>query len=72
MADALTNVDINDIESIDVMKDASATAIYGSRGSNGVVLITTKSAKSGQTLATYNTYVGVEKLGYQASHTWCT
>lgn len=63
MEDALTNVDINDIESIDVMKDASATAIYGSRGSNGVVLITTKSARSGQTLATYNTYVGVEKLG---------
>lgn len=63
MENALTNVDINDIESIDVMKDASATAIYGSRGSNGVVLITTKSAKTGQTVATYNTYVGVEKLG---------
>lgn len=63
MEDALTNVDINDIESIDVMKDASATAIFGSRGSNGVVLITTKSAKSGQTTATYNTYVGIEKLG---------
>lgn len=35
----------NDIESIDVLKDASATAIYGSRGANGVVIITTKKAK---------------------------
>lgn len=65
MDDALTNVDINDIESIDIMKDASATAIYGSRGSNGVVLITTKSAKTGQTVATYNSYIGVEKLAAQ-------
>lgn len=45
MENGLQNVDINDIESIDVMKDASATAIYGARGSNGVVLITTKSGK---------------------------
>jgi TonB-dependent SusC/RagA subfamily outer membrane receptor len=41
MDNGLQNVDINDIESIDVMKDASATAIYGARGSNGVILITT-------------------------------
>jgi len=41
MENGLQNVDINDIESIDVMKDASATAIYGARGSNGVILITT-------------------------------
>lgn len=40
MENGLQNVDINDIESIDVMKDASATAIYGARGSNGVILIT--------------------------------
>ncbi len=38
----------NDIESIDILKDASATAIYGSRGANGVVLITTKSGKAGE------------------------
>lgn len=63
MDDALRNVDINDIENIDVLKDASATAIYGARGSNGVVLITTKSAKAGKTIVNYNTYVGFEKLG---------
>ncbi|WP_207427595.1 TonB-dependent receptor [Pedobacter sp. SYSU D00535] len=63
MPDALRNVDINDIESIDVMKDASATAIYGARGSNGVILITTKSAKSGKTQVSFNSYMGVERLG---------
>jgi TonB-dependent SusC/RagA subfamily outer membrane receptor len=54
MDDALRNIDANDIETIDVMKDASATAIYGARGSNGVVLITTRSGKSGKTQVTYN------------------
>ncbi len=63
MDDALRNVDINDIEAIDVLKDASATAIYGAQGSNGVVLITTKSAKSGKTVVEYNGYLGFEKLG---------
>jgi len=63
MEDALREVDINDIESIDVMKDASATAIYGARGSNGVVLITTKSAKTGKTEVSYSGYVSFEKLG---------
>jgi TonB-linked SusC/RagA family outer membrane protein len=63
MDDGLRNVDINDIESIDVMKDASATAIYGARGANGVILITTKSGKEGKTVVSYNTYFSFEKLG---------
>ncbi|EHQ28968.1 SusC/RagA family TonB-linked outer membrane protein [Mucilaginibacter paludis] len=63
MDNALREVDINDIASIDVLKDASSTAIYGSRGSNGVVLITTKSAKAGKTEVSYNGYYGTEKLG---------
>jgi len=46
-----------DIESIEVLKDASATAIYGSRGANGVVMITTKSGKSGRSATTYDAYV---------------
>lgn len=61
--DALRQVDINDIESIDVLKDASATSIYGARGANGVILITTKSAKAGKTQVNYNGYYGFEKLG---------
>lgn len=63
MEDGLKAIDINDIESIDVMKDASATAIYGARGSNGVILITTKSGKSGKTEVRYNGYISFERLG---------
>lgn len=63
MKNGLQNVDINDIESIDVMKDASATAIYGARGSNGVILITTKSGKSGKTEVSYNGFVSFDHLG---------
>lgn len=51
----------NDIESVVVLKDASATAIYGSRGSNGVVLITTKQGKSQQGKLTYNAYMAVQR-----------
>lgn len=62
MDNALDNIDINDIESIDVLKDASSTAIYGARGSNGIVLITTKSGKKGRTQVTYNTYFSFNRL----------
>lgn len=51
-----------DIESIDVLKDASATAIYGARGANGVVLITTKKGKSGFSTVNYNFTAGVSKI----------
>lgn len=63
MENGLQNIDINDIESLDVMKDASATAIYGARGSNGVILITTKSGKSGKTEVAYNGFLSFDKLG---------
>ncbi|MDE5727797.1 MAG: SusC/RagA family TonB-linked outer membrane protein, partial [Duncaniella sp.] len=63
MEDGLRNVDINDIETIDVMKDASATAIYGSAGANGVILITTKSGEKGKTSINYNGYVSFTRLG---------
>jgi len=53
--------DINpaDIERIDVLKDASSTAIYGSRGANGVVLVTTKRGSNGATKITYDAYIGI-------------
>ena len=44
----LTNINPNDIESIEILKDASATSIYGARGANGVVLVTTKQGKNGK------------------------
>ncbi|HEX6926486.1 MAG TPA: TonB-dependent receptor [Longimicrobiaceae bacterium] len=53
----LSMLNPNDIESITVLKDASATAIYGSRGANGVILITTKRGTEGQTQLVYDTYI---------------
>src|SRR5690606_3966903 len=55
----LNTLDSSVIESIEVLKDADATAIYGSRGANGVVLITTKKGKTGKTSFKINTYRGV-------------
>lgn len=52
----------DDIESIDILKDASATAIYGSRGANGVVLVTTKKGKEGKTSINYSAYAGYSTL----------
>lgn len=59
----LNDINMNDIESLDILKDASATAIYGSRGANGVILITTKSGKKGQKAKfTYNTYYATKNV----------
>ena len=59
---ALTVISPQDIASIDVLKDASTTAIYGARGANGVVIITTKSGKSGRTTVTYNGSFGYRQI----------
>jgi TonB-linked SusC/RagA family outer membrane protein len=53
----------SDIASIEILKDASATAIYGSRGANGVVLITTKKGKEGKLAITYNASYGEQRIG---------
>lgn len=53
----LSDVPADQVKSIDVLKDASSTAIYGARGANGVVLITTKGAQSGKTVVSYNSYM---------------
>ena len=58
----LSTINPNDIVSIDVLKDASAAAIYGSRASNGVIIITTKRGKSGEAKISYNGYYGVASL----------
>lgn len=60
--DGLKSLSPQDIERIDVLKDASSTAIYGSRGANGVVLITTKSGKAGTTVVSYNGIFGMNHL----------
>ena len=61
-ASGIDNINPSDIESIDILKDASATAIYGSRGANGVVLVTTKHGKSGKLSVNYSGSVTLEKL----------
>lgn len=58
----LSTINPNDIESIEVLKDASATAIYGSRGANGVVLVTTRRGKEGMSNIDFETYYGVSTI----------
>ena len=62
MERGFANLNTNDIESIEVLKDASAAAIYGSRGSNGVVLVTTKKGTSDKLSISYDGYVGVQNV----------
>ena len=57
----LSSINPNDIESMEVLKDASATAIYGARGANGVVIITTKKGKAGKDKITFSAYLGLQK-----------
>ncbi len=61
----LNSVDPSDIASIDVLKDGSAAAIYGTRATNGVILVTTKSGAAGEPKITYNGYVATDVIGSQ-------
>lgn len=61
-SNALNTVNPNDIESIEILKDASATAIYGARAANGVVLITTKRGKEGKSRISLETYLGQQEI----------
>lgn len=58
----IQDINPNDIESMEILKDASSTAIYGSRGANGVVIVTTKKGKAGQARVSVNSYAGVSKV----------
>lgn len=60
--ETISDIAPSDIESIDVLKDASSTAIYGSRGANGVVIVTTKRGSEGKFKVNYNAYYGVKKI----------
>ncbi|MCB2408923.1 SusC/RagA family TonB-linked outer membrane protein [Hymenobacter lucidus] len=63
LENALNVISPQDIQSVDVLKDAAATAIYGARGANGVVIITTKKGFEGRTVVTYNGFAGVRRIG---------
>ncbi len=58
--DYLTTMNLNDIESVEVLKDAASAAIYGSRGGNGVIMFTTKKGTPGKTIFNFNSYAGVK------------
>ncbi len=58
----LATLNPNDVESIEILKDASATSIYGARGANGVVLITTKKGREGRISINYNSYSGLQEV----------
>jgi TonB-dependent starch-binding outer membrane protein SusC len=60
---SLTSINPNDIESIQVLKDASAASIYGARAGNGVVIVTTKKGKLGKAKITYDAYYGTQNAG---------
>ncbi len=59
---SIADIAPQDIESIDILKDASSTAIYGARGANGVILVTTKGGKSGKTAISFNVFTGSRNL----------
>ncbi|WP_321334671.1 TonB-dependent receptor [uncultured Bacteroides sp.] len=61
-ASGFNSINLNDVASIEILKDASATALYGSRGSNGVVLITTKKGKNGEGKVSYDAWFGVQEF----------
>src|SRR5690606_21326223 len=58
----ISNIDPTEIESFTVLKDAASSALYGSRAANGVVLITTKQAKSGESRVEFNSFYGMQVL----------
>ncbi|MEX2395503.1 MAG: SusC/RagA family TonB-linked outer membrane protein, partial [Balneolales bacterium] len=64
-ASAMSMISPNDISSVEILKDASSTAIYGSRGGNGVVLITTKSGESGEPRIELSTYSGMQQIAHK-------
>lgn len=59
-SDYLGSIDMNDVESVEVLKDAASAAIYGSRGGNGVIMITSKKGTEGKTIFTLNAYRGLK------------
>lgn len=68
-SDILGSLDMNDIESFEVLKDAASAAIYGSRAGNGVIMITTKSGKDGDTKFSFNSYTGIKSARHSDDYT---
>lgn len=66
--DGFNSINPDDVASVDILKDASATALYGARGANGVVLITTKKGKGGEGKVDYNAWVGIQSFARNVNY----
>ncbi len=69
-SDFLGSLNMNNIESFEILKDAASSAIYGSKGANGVIMITSKGAKEGKTKFNYNTYTGHKEARWSDAYTF--
>ncbi|MBQ0788672.1 MAG: TonB-dependent receptor [Oceanihabitans sp.] len=69
-SDYLGSLDMNDVKSFEVLKDAASTAIYGSRGANGIIMISTKDGKEGDTKFSYNTFTGFKEARHSDAYTF--
>jgi TonB-linked SusC/RagA family outer membrane protein len=69
-ADFLGSLNMNDVESFEILKDAASSAIYGSKGANGIIMISTKSGKEGKTKFNYSTYSGVKAARHSDPYTF--
>ena len=69
-ADFLGSLNMNNIASFEILKDAASSAIYGSKGANGIIMITTKDGKEGKTKFSYETYTGQKKARWSKAYTF--
>ena len=69
-SDYLGSLDMNDVKSFEVLKDAASTSIYGSRGANGIIMISTKDGKEGKTKFSYNTFTGFKQARHSDAYTF--
>ncbi|MCF6181280.1 TonB-dependent receptor [Lutibacter sp.] len=68
--DYLGSLDMNDVQSFEILKDAASTSIYGSRGANGIIMISTKSGKEGETKFSFNSYTGYKEGRHSDAYTF--
>ena len=69
-SDFLGSINMNDVESFEILKDAASSSIYGSKGANGIIMITTKSGKEGKVKMNYSTYTGFKEARHSDAYTF--
>jgi len=69
-ADFLGSLNMNDVQSFEILKDAASSAIYGSKGANGIIMITTKEGKEGDTKISYSTFTGFKEARHSDAYTF--